>query len=124
MDDARGAHPPHVTIDSEAVRVQHQSAPARGRGFRWLLVGTGLFLISNGGWIIPAAAWLAPIFLLRFTRSGRPWAGGLIVWLAMVAAGALHWRGLIPLPGLMYVAVLALIEIPSALSFLVDRLVT
>ena len=37
--------------------------------YLWLLIGFILLVFSNGiHRIIPLAAWLAPIFLLRFTR--------------------------------------------------------
>ena len=42
----------------------------------WLLPATAgvLLLIANGRNTVPLAAWLAPLFLLRFTRGGRAWA--------------------------------------------------
>ncbi len=33
-----------------------------------LAIGTAFLLVSNGRWIVPIAAWLAPLFLLRFVR--------------------------------------------------------
>src|SRR5205809_328743 len=39
-----------------------------------LLAGaTALLLFSNGVDTVPLAAWLAPVLLLRFVRTQRPW---------------------------------------------------
>jgi len=40
--------------------------------YLWLAVAAALFLFAAGRWAIPLAAWLAPLFLLRFVRTQRP----------------------------------------------------
>jgi apolipoprotein N-acyltransferase len=40
--------------------------------YLWLAVAAALFLFTGGLWIIPLAAWLTPLFLLRFVRTQRP----------------------------------------------------
>ena len=52
-------------------------------GLPWLLLGGALQIFGFGKWIVPLAAWLAPVFLLRFTRSASPLMG-----LLGVGAGA------------------------------------
>lgn len=56
----------------------------------WLGAGLALSMVALGGrWDIPLAAWFAPIFLLRFTRtSSTPLAlGGIVLALAAQALG-------------------------------------
>ncbi|HZR43428.1 MAG TPA: nitrilase-related carbon-nitrogen hydrolase [Ktedonobacteraceae bacterium] len=51
--------------------------------YLWLAFGTILSLFAaNGRWDIPLAAWLYPLFFLRFTRSSRSLIGLTGVWLA------------------------------------------
>ncbi|MFJ5676506.1 nitrilase-related carbon-nitrogen hydrolase [Streptomyces sp. NPDC093097] len=60
---------------------------------RWTLLalGTAAHLLAVGGrWDIAAAAWIFPVLLLRFARTGRPWAGALWLWLANTGA-AVFW---------------------------------
>ena len=37
----------------------------------WLVMGSALIPFAHVHWVIPVAVWLAPIFLLRFTRTQR-----------------------------------------------------
>ena len=68
------------------------------RSLIWLVLGAVLTLVSTGRWVIPLAAWLAPIFLLRFTRSRRPLAGYVLLWVATAIAGTIAWWGVLPFP--------------------------
>src|SRR2546422_192072 len=88
----------------------------------WLLPAAALLFFSNGRWIVPAAAWWAPVFLLRFVRSQRPWVGlgtGLAV---SVIVPALTWKGLIPLHDWHYFLVTAVMGLMSFLPYALDRL--
>lgn len=59
--------------------------------YAWLLAGLATTLLSVGGrWDIPLAAWIAPIFLLRFARLSRPATGLLLVWAVSISA-AVFW---------------------------------
>jgi len=49
--------------------------------YLWLTVAAALFLFYGGQWAIPLAAWLAPLFLLRFVRTQHPLSGFLLAWL-------------------------------------------
>ena len=40
--------------------------------YLWLAIAAALYLFTGGQWAIPLAAWLAPLFLLRFVRTQRP----------------------------------------------------
>jgi len=57
----------------------------------WLGVGLVAALFAVGGrWDIPLAAWLASVFLLRFSRQSRPAVALGLVWLVSIA-GAFFW---------------------------------
>jgi apolipoprotein N-acyltransferase len=66
-------------------------AQVLGRSLIWLAIGfvTSLFAVG-GQWDIPLAAWVAPIFLLRFVRISSPWVAIPLIWLASVG-NALFW---------------------------------
>ncbi|NTW97826.1 MAG: carbon-nitrogen hydrolase family protein, partial [Oscillochloris sp.] len=60
----------------------------------WLAIATGLGLFIGGRWNIPLAAWLAPVFLIRFYRtSERPWRDFGLVWLVSALSTIISWQG-------------------------------
>jgi apolipoprotein N-acyltransferase len=88
----------------------------------FLLAGGGLRLFDFGRRTIPLAVWLAPVFLLVFSRLNEPIiaipAVGIVIFLAALVA----YRGVIPVPGFMYPAIIAVYAIIWTLPFLSDRL--
>ena len=90
-------------------------------GLPWLLLGGALQIFGFGKWIVPLAAWLAPVFLLRFTRSASPLMGLLGVGFVLVLALAISNHEVVPVPGLAFFGVMALIAATMALPFLADR---
>jgi len=91
--------------------------------FLWLLLGAGLQVLSFGRWMTPLAAWLAPVFILHFAHGMAPVAGMLWTWLALAIALGISLRGIVPIPGLAYLALPIVWGFLGALPFLVDRLV-
>jgi len=92
------------------------------RGVVWLVGGAALLLVSNGRWILPTAAWLAPIGWLVYldrTPAVRGLTRALPVW---VAAQLLMWRGLIPAPGMLYYLIAGTYAVVYFLPFVVHRL--
>ena len=68
--------------------------------YLWLALAIVLMPFAMGSkWMIPLAAWLYPIFLLRFVRTQPLWRGILLGYLATVlvfvswAAGVAHFQG-------------------------------
>lgn len=63
----------------------------------WLLTsGLFLFIFSNGHWIVPIAAWIAPVLILRFIRDQKPlWSLPLLLLLFTFASGLMLY-GIIP----------------------------
>jgi apolipoprotein N-acyltransferase len=89
------SHTPDTTkLPRQAIHPSH----ADSRPWLWLLIAAALLPFSGGADTIALAAWLAPVFLLRFTRTRA-----LKIWLPtayvlLVAAGAFQSRG-IPISG-------------------------
>jgi apolipoprotein N-acyltransferase len=89
----------------------------------WLALGALLNLFGFGRWSLPIAAWLAPVFLLRYSRSGNPARNLALLYLALWITIFLAYRGLIPAPGWAPAGITALIALASLLPFVLDKLV-
>jgi apolipoprotein N-acyltransferase len=64
----------------------------------WLAIGLALLPFSTVHAGLPLAAWLAPIFIMRFARTQSIRLGLPVVMLVSGAALALPWRDFLPLP--------------------------
>jgi hypothetical protein len=61
------------------------------RPLLWLLLGGLLSVFSySSPWTIPAASWLAPVFLPRFVRTQGPWSLAGVWLVSMLAVGVAH----------------------------------
>ena len=100
---------------------QNQNSAARW-SYVALAVGTILGFFMSGRWTIAAAAWLAPVFLLYFTRRQRPWFGYLVVALISFVAVSVSWYGMQPLPLPAYLAMMLVGAATGSLPYLFDRL--
>jgi apolipoprotein N-acyltransferase len=92
--------------------------------YLWLANATALFVFTSVRWAIPLAAWLAPVFLLRFVRTQRPLPGLLLAWLVRAAVAAVVLQGIILYPGIVYYALVVLLTGLTMLPYLADRLLT
>jgi apolipoprotein N-acyltransferase len=92
--------------------------------YLWLALAAVLFVFYDGRWEIPLAAWLAPLFLLRFVRTQRPLTGFLLAWLVRFAVVAVFPSGLILLSGIGYYLIVLILAGLSMLPYLADRLIT
>ncbi len=94
--------------------------------FVWLVVGTMLFIFVGGRWSNPAAAWLAPIFLLRFSRdTNNAYSAFLWMWLGISIASIIGWRGATALRELGTFAepcMFTVVAIFTCIPFAVDRI--
>ena len=95
---------------------------AENSSFLWLIFGAILSLFVNGRWIFPAAAWLAPIFLMHFSRTQKPFRGFLFVLLLLSPVNIVAWKGAIPLQGVPYYAMMVMGAMFTAIIYLIDRL--
>ena len=106
-------------VDSRAVQPQSDA-----RSWLWLAMAAGLLLFANGANNISLAAWLAPLFLLRFVRRQRVWIGVLTAYLLVIATFMFQFRGMVPIPGIGYYIFLVTYGVPLVLPYLVDRLLS
>ena len=62
--------------------------------FLWLGLGALLLFFVGGRWNVPLAAWLAPLFFIRFFRdSEKAGRNFLLLWLASAVPAMISWRG-------------------------------
>lgn len=60
----------------------------------WLAAAGGLGFFVGGRWNIALAAWLMPIFAIRYFRtSDRPWRDGAVLGLASAVPTIISWNG-------------------------------
>jgi apolipoprotein N-acyltransferase len=109
--------PGNVTVE----RVSDQE-----RGARWdqnlcLPAAALLLLFANGRNNVPIAAWLAPVFMLRFLRGTHAWRF-LAVYILAVAAWAFQFRGMVPAPQPFLATVWMSYGLCMMLPFIADRL--
>ena len=113
-------------LETPAEKSQAAFPTGTTRTGSWIPLIAGLLLLpfANGANAIALAAWLAPLFLLRFTRSQRIILCVPIVLAAQVAALAFQYRGMVPFPTAIYVAVMITYGLCFTLPYLGDRLLS
>ena len=91
----------------------------------WLAVGLLLFLFVGGRWSIPAAAWLAPVFLVRFSRGSKNWISELVLlWLGLSLVSTVSWYNTTPVREMSWFAeplMFAMFSILSCVPYGMDR---
>ena len=110
---------PHL---KELPRQGGPAALAGPRSWLWLATAAALLLFSNGANTVPLAAWLAPVFVLRFVRGQTLKVGLPVAYLLLVAAFAFQFRGMVPIPGVGYYIFLIVWGTPLVLPYIIDRL--
>src|SRR5690242_2152809 len=87
----------------------------------FLLIGSGLYALVTWKWNVAAAAWLAPIFLIRYFRNQKRWyttlPAVLLLWSASYANKAGAW-GMDPL---LEVTLLGIAALPMIAALYLDR---
>jgi apolipoprotein N-acyltransferase len=79
-----------MEMDTAAARLKRRGQ-LFGEPLTLLAIGFAVSLFAVGGrWDIPLAAWIAPVFLLRFSRISRFWIAVPALWVATVA-NAMFW---------------------------------
>lgn len=87
-----------------------------------LLIAVTLLPFANGGQSIGLAAWLAPVFLLRFTRTHRPILVLPIVFALQAIAFAIQFRGMIPFAAPIQAAVILIYALVFTAPYIGDQL--
>ena len=87
----------------------------------YLLIGFVFLFFFNGRWILPIAAFIAPLFLIRFLRYQKPFIGFLFIVLAGWISNIFIWKGMMPMSGFFYYFLMFMMSLSTALIFLIDR---
>lgn len=91
--------------------------------YLWLILAAVLGLVIGGKWNIPLAAWLAPVFMLRFFRdSDKAGRNFLLLWLASAIPAIISWNGATFFPPLVEVAFFLGVAPIGLIPNIVDRL--
>jgi len=94
------------------------------QSYIYLIIGFVFLFFFNGRWIIPIAAFIAPIFLIRFYRFHKTFKGFLFIVLAGWISNIFIWKGIIPMSGFFYYFIMFIMSVSTALTFLLDRVFT
>src|SRR5437764_320986 len=106
----------------ESSPVADQLVSAKPESWVWLTIALVLLLFANGVNTIPLAAWLAPVFLLRFMRIQSLGIGLPAAYLLLMGGFAFQFRGMVPIPGIAYYVFLMVWAIPLVIPYIIDRL--
>ena len=91
--------------------------------YLFLLIAAVLSLFIGGKWNLPLAAWIAPIFFIRFFReSDKAGRSFLLMWVASAAASAISWNGATFFPPAMEIGFFLLMTPISLIPYVIDRL--
>src|SRR5689334_10696583 len=92
-------------------------------GYLWLIAAGVLFAFTAGRWTFPPAAWLAPLFLLRFLRTRQVGLGLFLAWLVRyLVAAAVTLPGTVAVTGSRYYLSVLVIITAAMLPYAADRL--
>ena len=90
--------------------------------FLYLLFGFIFLLFSNGRWVVPAAAFLAPLFIVRFISISKPITGFILLVIAGFISNVFIWKDVMPVSGVFYYIMTFMMSFSTAIVFLIDRL--
>ena len=97
--------------------------PLRDRlSFLWLAVGIAILAFANGLQTVPVAAWLGPIFMVRYLRTQRVAIGLLIGYLLSAGVFLFQWSVFFDGAGAMISLYTAVIGLLVFLPYVADRL--
>jgi apolipoprotein N-acyltransferase len=111
-------------MTSTTVNTPSDRRSALRNSWLWLLLGAALLPVTNLQTLLPIASWLAPIFLLRFSRSQRAIVAvpTLVIVMSTMVLVALR-NGFFPIAGgLGYVMFVVGLGLGGAAPYLVDRI--
>ncbi len=94
-----------------------------GQRWLWLTVAVVLQLVANGRWILPVAAWLAPLAWLVFLDRSPRRREATLAFALFVLTQLVVWRGIVPAPGLLYYLIAGTYAVVYFAPFAVHRAV-
>ena len=86
-----------------------------------LLMGIFLVILSGGRFVTPAAAFLAPIFLLRFTRNSSVITGTVLLYVLLFLSLLVQLHDYVSVPRPLNLFLIAGIAVLEVLPFFADR---
>lgn len=86
-----------------------------------MILGMGLFLLSNGKWIVPIFTWIAPVFLIMAFRTIKSWYGRLLFFILIFILRSIQFKGMVPAPEVMYYMIILSGSIFIVLPYMTDR---
>lgn len=89
--------------------------------FGTAIVGLILYFFSDGKYILPLAAWLAPVFILYFWRNEQSKAKKSLFYSIFTMATVIAWKGLIPAPGILFIPIAITLAFVLFIPYLLDR---
>jgi apolipoprotein N-acyltransferase len=113
-----------VTLESPSLARSNRESGFRLGPYVCLGVALLTFLFANGRWIVPVAALIAPIFMVRFVRTQRPLWGLGLLFVGLAAVGYVSWWGMVPAPGILYFVIVTAITAGQLAPLVVDRLLS
>jgi len=87
----------------------------------WLAIGCVLFAFVGMRWNVPLAAWLAPVFLIRFFRSRERWTGTLAAPLLLTGVSFVKFHGAWDLAVPAEIGLSIVLAAPFLAALYVDR---
>ena len=121
-------HPASRDFDPVGPQVQHKPTTGVHGGpdrlsYLWLVLAIVLMPFTIFRWTVPLAAWLAPVFLLRFVRTQPLLRGIVLALLANVLVLEFVLRGVFPIPEPFYYLAVFGIGVAITLPYVIDRVV-
>ncbi|UCG00105.1 MAG: hypothetical protein JSV89_11325 [Spirochaetaceae bacterium] len=92
-----------------------------GSDLLWLGLGSVAYAFIGWRWSAPAAAWIAPVFLLRFFRNQEKWHTPLLALPCLYAAFLTNMIGAWDLPVIAQIVLPAIVPLPLILVLYIDR---
>ena len=89
--------------------------------FLWLALGVILYTFVGWRWNMPIAAWLSPLFLIRFFRGQDRWYKALLAYPLLAVAGALNKWNAWDLDWFVQIGLSLLLPLPLLVALYMDR---
>ena len=116
----------HMSGASGAIELRgHEQTgfPLKDRlSYLWLALGSGILLFANGQHIVPIAAWIGTVFMLRFLRTQKALIGLLVGYLANALVFYFQWYSAFKDAGTMFTVYTAAFGLLVYLPYVADRL--
>jgi apolipoprotein N-acyltransferase len=92
--------------------------------YLWLVLGIVLSFFANGRAVISLAVWLAPVFLLRFTRTKHSKSRLALVLMLLIPCAMFNWNGVVPGSLWLLFQITALVSLVLSLCYVCDWFIT